>query len=288
MNGQDTQRAINEQVTRHVPQAWSSVVAIVMEHGSELWQIGTGTLFQIADVGFVVSAAHVVRSAIERRKVLGFSAPKGFVPAASNWIVSAEYQNAGLDPDPFDVAIYRIPATSMERLGEKTFLQIRDVSFADPKPGAVYTLFGFPGLWSEVSGRDDELLIVKPLEFTTYAYTGPVDELLNYKPKYHILLDASVDDVTGPDGLPTAFADKEGRNVEFPRGLHGISGCCVWRIGNLHTPIHRWSEEPAAVVAVETGVYQKFHVIRATRWVAVTTAIYKAFADLRPAIDLWR
>ena len=54
------------------------------------------------------------------------------------------------------------------KLCHKRFLRISDVSFDDPGPKAVFSLFGFPGVWSEPSSNNDKYITVRPSKFTTY------------------------------------------------------------------------------------------------------------------------
>ena len=77
--------------------------------------------------------------------------------------------------------------------------------------------------------------------------------------------------------------------MQFPKHLGGISGCGVWRIGDLTIDISDWRIEGfARLVAVQTGFYHSAHVIKATRWIAVSTLIHDAYPDLRPAMHLSR
>lgn len=75
------------------------------------------------------------------------------------------------------------------------------------------------------------------------------------------------------------FQDRDGQPATFPRDLRGISGCPVWAIGDLVRPVAEW--RPPRVAGVQTGAYQGSEVIRATRWVAVTTLLTEAFPNLR-------
>lgn len=132
-----------------------------------------------------------------------------------------------------------------------------------------------------------ESVSVKALEFTTYAYAGSTESMLGYDAKYHLLIDSTPRDMTESDGSPAVVVRRDGQLATMPRDLKGISGCAVWAVGDLRVPVERWDEKHPKVVAVETGIYQESHVIRTTRWVAVTTLIHEAFPPLRPALELW-
>jgi hypothetical protein len=267
-------------------QAWDSTVAIVRANKPAVHLFGTGILFQIGDARFVITAAHVIREAHKWRKTLGFSdAHDSFVSVPENWISSAPVQFCSSE-DPFDVAVCRLPDSSVERLSGKRFLCRDDVEFDDQSPTTVFSMFGYPGIWTTPSCADDEKLTVRPLEYTTYAYDGSVETLNGYQTRYHLLLGASADENTTEDGSMAEFKNQRGESATFPRDLGGISGCSVWAIGDLTVPVDRWCNRRPRVVAFATCGYQESKVIRATRWVAVTTLIHEAFPDLRAAICL--
>jgi hypothetical protein len=92
--------------------------------------------------------------------------------------------------DPYDVAVCRLPPEIVEELAAVRFLRIRGVDFADPGPKAVFSLLGFPGMWSRPTRSKNERLSVRPFEFTTYAYDGDTKALTTYRPRLHLLLSA--------------------------------------------------------------------------------------------------
>lgn len=51
--------------------AWKSTVVIVRAQKPDVIQLGTGTLFRIADKSFVVTAAHVIRAASDLNQTVG-------------------------------------------------------------------------------------------------------------------------------------------------------------------------------------------------------------------------
>ncbi|MGH2436912.1 MAG: hypothetical protein ACRDFA_07960 [bacterium] len=233
-----------------------------------------------------MTAAHVVQGASDAGKAVGISggADGHFVAVAGNWVRSAPRGSGG--SDRYDLAVYRLPTEAVEKLSTARFLRLSDATFDDTGARAVYTLFGFPGVWSEPITEDIERLSVKPLEFTTYAYDGSVGAMNDCEAHLHLLLSGSSEDVTAPDGSPLEFRDRLGQLARLPVGLKGVSGCGVWHIGDLDVPIDRWGERDARVAGVLTGVYQAHGAIKATRWIAVTTLINQAFPELRPVLKL--
>ena len=172
-DARELQRSINERIAPSVPsRAWNSTVAVVVADPPELHQLGSATLFRIADAHFVVTAAHVLQRASARRKTVGISgaADHRFLALAGDWMRSSP--DADGVPDHYDVAVHRLADDAVQRLSGMQFLRLSDALFDDAGPRAVYTLFGFPGVWTHPITSNADRLSVKPLEFTTYAYDG--------------------------------------------------------------------------------------------------------------------
>jgi hypothetical protein len=279
-----SQREVNEHLAGRVPHhAWESVVSIVVADRPNAYQLGTGILFAVADIHFVITAAHVIRIAQGKDKTIGISNGRGsFYVPDKDWYVTCPFQYGSV-VDPFDIAIYQLPPDKLEQFSGKKFLRLSDVDFDEPSATAVYSLFGYPGIWAAPGSMDDPTVSLKALEFTTYAFDEDVSDLTNYKPEFHLLMGATFGECTDIDASPMSFRRRDGREARFPGDLGGISGCCVWRIGDLRIPLKEWRQQPL-MVAVQTSVYPNKAVIQATRWVGVTTLIHEAFPELRPAL----
>src|SRR6266404_691507 len=66
------QARVNKRISDFIPRdAWQSTVAIVVAKRPAVHLLGTGSLFQIADRHFVVTAAHVIRLAHEYDRTIG-------------------------------------------------------------------------------------------------------------------------------------------------------------------------------------------------------------------------
>jgi len=288
-NQQRLQHTINEKVTERIPEhAWDSTVVIVKAHDNAVHQFGTGILFRVAGDSFVVTAGHVAKEAVKHGKTLGISsATSSFVAVPGQWLCSSEGQYE-TDKDPFDVAIHKLPESAVEKLGGKCFLRFEDIEFDSQSPTAVYTLFGFPAIWSDPSTSDSDRLQLKPFQYTTFAYDRDTGVFEEYQERFHLLLDAQLRYSSIDDGSYAKFQDLQGTDAPFPHRLGGISGCSVWRIGDLNVPLEDWGQERSRIVAVQTSVYHAKRAIKATRWVAVSTILHEAFPDLRAAIELWR
>ncbi len=65
-----------------------------------------------------------------------------------------------------------------------------------------------------------------------------------------------------------------------------LTVCSGWLAGDQRVPVRDWQRLPVGLTGVQTGVYQENGVIRATRWIAVTTVIHEAFPELRRALTI--
>jgi hypothetical protein len=286
----EQQKRLNTLLEARVPPlAWNCTVPIVIAHEGNVHHHGTGTLLRIADHHFLVTAGHVFKQAAQHGKSLGIGGASDgrFIGLSGNTLVSAEGQYGSAD-DPLDIGLHVLSPSAVGRLSSRQFVTLGDVDFEPQTNAAVYTLFGYPAIWSKPSCSDSDPLQFRPLQYTTLGYDRDVDALENYQEVLHLLLDARLQGITGDDGRPVSFCDLSGQAAEFPRKLGGISGCSVWRIGGFSRSSDLRDPERARLVAVQTSVYHSKKAIKATRWIAVSTLIHGAFPELRPALGLWR
>lgn len=268
--------------------AWDCTTPIVIAHDDKVQHFGTGTLFSVADSFFLVTAGHVIKQANEYDKTLAIGGFDGnnFISLTGDSLVSSSGQY-GSSSDPFDVGIHPLAPDAVARLkNEKRFLHFDDIEF-DPQPQtAVYTLFGFPGVWSSPSASQDENVMYKALQYTTYRYDRITSPLSDYQERLHLLLDGQLDQAFNDDASPVQSYDIDGGSGSVTLNLGGISGCSVWRIGDFSKPLDKWDVEESKLVAVQTGAYYDYKAIQATRWIAVSTLVHQAFPELRPAMKL--
>ena len=263
------------------PKAWGSSVSIVIahEHEKELHQFGTGTLLKVSDDTFLVTAAHVVTQAYEHDKAICVATGNSFTQIYGNWYCSSE-------SDPFDVALLRLPADVISKLREVSYIRLQDIEFRADLSKGIFCLFGYPNRLSTPSIPNKVTMSLKPFQYMTYLYEGETNTLGGYQEKYHLLLDGQ-EEGRDIDGHAARFCDSNGNPLRFPKDLSGISGCSVWKIGNRDRHLSEWGRYRPKIVAVQTGVYSDAKVIKATRWVAISTLLHEAYPELRPALNLW-
>lgn len=264
----------------------SSTVAIVGAKAPVVRQIGSGTLLAVADLRFVVTAAHVVREAASKGLTLGATGVNGgqFTALAGQWILTATSTSAN---DRHDVAIYKLDDHQIKRLDGVEFVRISDASFDHDLSTGYFVVTGFPGMWSTVLDGEDKIMKSKLLQYGTFSFSGSTTALGGYDATQHFLLEASPAAVLDHAGRPTSFRTRTGFSARMPSDLQGISGCSVWKIGDLTSPITTWTKSGCRIVGIETGVFEERQAIKATRWNAVTTLLYNAFPTLRSTIELY-
>lgn len=271
---------INEQLNSFIPsKAWESTVSIVIVYGEELHQFGTGTLLKVADDVFLVTAAHVIRQAYQQNASLCVATGNTFTQVYGDWYLPSEY-------DPFDVALIRLSRNITNKLKDVSYIRLQDIEFNEDLSTGIFCLFGYPGLLSKPSTLKDKVMSLKPFQYMTYAYGGKTSGLSGYQERYHLLLNVG-EEKKDIEGKSVRLYDRNGNLLQLPSGLGGISGCSVWKIGDSNKPLSEWDQYRPRIVGVQTGVYSESQVIKATRWVAVSTLLYEAFPELQSAMRLW-
>lgn len=265
----------------------SSTIAIVGAKAAVVRQIGSGTLLAVADLRFVLTAAHVVREAVRHDLTLGISCGMNgqFTAVPGNWILSAGSDKDSND-DKYDVALHQLNDYQISRLGQGEFVRIADASFATDLSSGYFVVTGFPGMWSTVLDGAEDTMKTKLLQYGTWAFSGSTSALGGYDAAQHFLLEAAPLEVLDHTGKPASFRTRTGAPAQMPTDLRGISGCSVWMIGDLAKPVATWSKGASRIVGIETGVFPTRKAIKATRWNAVTTLLYNAFPILRSSIEI--
>lgn len=262
----------------------ATTVAIVGSWSGNVRHLGTGTMLAVADSRFVITAAHVLLAANDQDLTVAISAGGLFTAVtARDWIITA----ASGGDDQHDIAVYRLDDREVSRLESVEFVRIGDVCFDRDLSESYFVACGYPAMWSTTSHSDTDVMKAKLLQYGTYLYTGSLCALVGYDPERHILLNGAPEDVLDHNGDPVRFRTRSGHPASMPGDLSGISGCSVWRIGNLSIPISEWTVDSAKIVGVQTGVFKSARAIKATRWNSVTTLLYAAFPDLRATIDMY-
>jgi len=265
----------------------ASTVAVICFQGQSVAQIGSGTLLAIADARFLVTAAHVAMAVKKMEGTPGIAAIKAnsLTSITGQWILSAS-DNGTAEGDRYDIALYRLDEREQNRLIGCEFVRLSDIRFTSDLSNGYFVLCGFPNHWSVSSDSPAATLILKPIQYGAWSYSGSVKGLEGYDATHHMLLEAKPETMVDHKGQNASMRTRAGYWVDMPGGLRGISGCSVWMIGDITASPRTWTPQSARIVGVETGVFEgATPTIKATKWKAVLSLLYAAFPDLRPSID---
>ncbi len=273
-----------QRLSEFVPShAWNSTVAILIRRGEQLAQHGTGTLFAVGNDCFLITAAHVLETARNAGNAIYASNLEGkFVQLGGEWMLSNDEASEGT----LDVAGYKLSEDLKNEFQSSRFLRLSDVSFDFDAEHGVYTIFGFPSIWTHKSEENPSNLSSKAIEYTTYAYEGNTSPLEGFDDRFHLAITASLDEARDKDAKEADFSYRGGVPARFPGDLGGISGCSVWQIGDLRYKLEEWPTVEPRIVGIETCVYPTKSVMRATRWNAAATMLYKCYPETRSVFNL--
>ena len=272
-----TQQEVNELLQEHIPveRAWDSTVNVVVVLNRTLRQHGSGSLYRVGTMSFLVTAAHVIEQTLEHGCGMGVSGPNGkYVGMTGDAIISNESS---------DVSVVRLSDDVVEKLQGSTYLTMNDICFTSDLSQGVFTLFGFPAIWVK---DDGERMNLERFQFTSHAFEGDSSLLSGYTSNIHFLINGQLIGITERDGSQAQFSKHDGSPAQFPKDLRGISGCPVWKIADLPALRRREKGQSARVVGVQTCGYPDC--IRATRWAVVNGLIVQRYPELWPVLSMWR
>jgi hypothetical protein len=246
-----------------------SVVPIFGSTGDGMTAEGTGTLFQIADARFLVTATHVLEFMADHPDEqslyttdFGAGPP---VPLLGHF--------AGRDQRPLDVAAVRLADETVASLPRRTFLRFSDVFLGSTPDEWPFFVHGYPVALLK-RGVNGAPTAPTALTIPTSKYRGTTGHLGDSEPGIHLFLN-----------LPDAnLSDGVNMDVRMPE-LKGVSGCSIWAgLPTAATGTARF--DAVKVVAVQTGVFHRAGAIKGTLWTGALMLIGQRWPDLRPAIDV--
>jgi len=218
----------------------------------------TASLFSIAGLNFLVTAAHIFDDnppSLWAENVHGKKRIR--IDGHRRWTHG-----------DIDLGFVQLRDDFVAALDGMRFLTMQDVELNIPLEG-IFAISGFP----------QELNVAKDLValgYMTTRYDGPTSGI-NYNPKTQLLLGYDMSFSVGEDGTPAGMPDS----------LKGMSGCPVWLVD--------WSKplDPSAlrVVGVQTSTVRvggapHLRVVKATRWEGLVACLVHLFPELEPVFNL--
>lgn len=262
---------------------WDATVPILIQRGTQLAPHGTGTLFAVGTDCFLITAAHVLRSAKDTETSVYAATPENdFVQLSGNWIVSNDEESNGV----LDVAGLILGDELKQRFESARLLRLSDVSFDFNVQYGVFCVYGYPAIWMHKNDENPSTLDSKAIQYATYTYEGSTSSLKDFDSRYHLALNASLDEARDENAEAVDFSYRGGVPARFPGDLGGISGCSVWHVGDRRHTLEKWPTVEPRIVGIETCVYPTKAVMRATRWNAVATMLHNCFPQTRSVFDL--
>jgi hypothetical protein len=232
-------------------------------------QVGSGTLFRVAGVSFLVTAAHVYRIMVTHGGGLythDLADGSEFVPLNGKYHFDVEQ----------DLAVIALSELQVDALPNREYLSIQctDRLLRGFHEGW-YVIHGYPNCWSLVE-LEAQTSVVRPYTRIVRLFAGKTHNLENYDEGRHRLLDHA----HGKSLTPSTLKE------DLPECVSGISGSSIWRLIRDGDPTERWDLENAQIVGTETHVYKDGRIVRGTRWAFVHYIIWKCFPELRGPLNI--
>ena len=277
-----SQQEVNSLLNAAIPDVLSSSVLIVAAKRPRFGPFATGVLFQVADVCFVITAAHAIRDAYKASVTIGMECDgNSFFVFHRDFSLLDVASFKDFD-DTIDIALYQLSDGEIDRLTSKRFLRQSDVG--NVSDNGICTVFGYPGVLTN-SPTEGDRLEPRGLTLTVPVYTGSTASLLTFDLRYSFLLDPNWRS-SGVDGQDLQMSDLSARALNTSRDYKGMSGGPVWMIATSGTNPISWHRDLPKLVGLQIGVYPESGLLRVTRWSTVLGFIKMVHPELAPSIDL--
>jgi hypothetical protein len=180
---------IKKMETALMPLFSSCVVPIFGGQNGAATQCGTGTLFRVAGVSFLVTAAHVADIKTKHHIDLYVTdSPQGSQGVPLEGKVHFESN--------LDVAVVELKPELVKQLPNRKFLTVHHADRANRRiTKGTYYIHGYPNCWSDPRPQE-KLTWVKPFTYATTLYEGYAGNFDRYNEHLHVLL-AAPEDVSG-------------------------------------------------------------------------------------------
>lgn len=220
----------------------------------------SGVLIQIADMRFLVTAAHEVIENRRAERHLQLVLPekgKRTVPLIDElfWTTIDEEE---------DLLIARLEPSTLTAMGNDfRFIRVRDMLFRSEvrSLSGLFLILGFPYAMVRPDHEGDPC--VETWKYISVPYAGDFTGVTNYDPELHFILT-----------YEERTRNREGQEV-FPPGL---SGCGIWLL-NITTEGEPITAETFKLVAIQNAWRRPFEYAKGT-WIDVALiAIWKHFPE---------
>ena len=232
---------------------------------------GTGTLLRIGIKSFLVTASHVVTQASHAQIGLGIT---DWAPEAK--LISLHGSVHGMEE--LDIAVWDLPEDVIKSLPNRVFLSIdQTVKGVATDNTSTFLIHGYPEEYGkfEITSPSHGKGTVLPITEFTGPFTGSTDNLEGYDSSSHLLLDTH-------KGEGEAIRNE---HILLPSRRHGMSGCTIWQVYTEGFNASQWTCEIPRIAAVQTGVYYKGNITKATKWHFVYSLFWHKYPELRDLLS---
>ena len=255
-------------------------VAFFALQSDKLVKFGSGVLLQVAQVNFVVTAAHVVNNGIPYAIQEDFAGVPIFLGSSPESRTGVLLSDVGVHclPDPSDLALIELSAEITSTLNlHKRFLNLGYCDIREElDEDDVYAVIGYP--------NDDTKIVVeeKLVESKLHGYfTSPYQGGRGMIPSH--LFDK--DFHFAFDHRPGGYRNYDGDHTGFPKP-EGASGCGIWKMNISGVNLENWSPDRAKLIAIDQSINSRTQVVIGTQISHMIAFLRKQRPDLRKAIDL--
>ena len=237
---------------------------------SKRYVVGSGALVRIDDMGFLLTAAHVLDE--QRRVGTNIEVPgrNALLPIGGQAMKSPLPASGRRDDDQIDIGILPLqPEIVEELLAHFTFLDVEQLDPSDvPGTQTLYTFVGYPS--SQHEGPRGGVLTIEPVRYTS----GPLHPEM-YPKGFQLETHASID-------FDAKRMVARTERVQTPPDPHGVSGGGVFRIGTWDEIIAGTNVERLVAIAIE--VRKQERCLLGTRIAFPLEMIRTQFPELSPKI----
>jgi hypothetical protein len=261
------------------PRIANATIPLLGWQNDTLNSCGSGTLVQIGDRHFLLTAAHVVDLASIHNILLAIPGKDNqFIPLNKVRIYTTpipqgrRQTDADMrDDDKEDVGVIDLSPDIVARLETtRRFVRLSETGRREGFPEGLYMVIGYPTTHLRALDAEGKKLFTEPLRAITALYKTdqPHDSDM------HIFLHYPREVLNGNDQLIT------------PPKAKGMSGGGIWLLATLDKPVEFWKPEEATLVAVDNSWLQSKGYVRGTNTFVGLSLIYGYNEDLRPIFDL--
>ncbi len=221
--------------------------------------IGTGLLFRLAGVSFLVTADHVFGDA-GTQQLLCFR-------EGNNKLASKGGEVLFTREPVLDVAVLKLDEISVKRLSDSDFRTQLDITTGPPQASDTFCIYGYP---IDPDYSSTRLTAWKSIPLICLVRLATVSSpLSNHSSTSNLLFEIDLNEVT----------DASGREGRLPDSLGGISGGPIFRFSNTGD---------VSIVAVETSTFRSANKlqIKATPWSFVLGLVDQHLGGIAPATKL--